>query len=118
MREIAARLFEALENHLKLDAAAAAKALGYAGTSMLSNVRSGRALPDPARLKLLGELCTPTGRHVDLHWILTGEGAALRDGRVSPTVQEVRDRVAKRIAKADQETLSALLALLPKSGTH
>ena len=113
MAEIADRLSECLEVHLRMTAAEATSALGYRNRTMLANVRSGLTLPDPVRLVRLAKLRSPGGKHVDLHWLLTGEGLPLRD-TAQRSLSEVRSEVKRAVLGLNQSALEAIIALVPK----
>src|SRR5579859_759203 len=114
MREIGSRLCEALNEELHLSDGAASRLLGYSSRSMLSNVRAGRTLPDVTRLWMLSELRTRPGKQVDLHWILTGEGARLRNPVEAPTLRELRARVVQALEHTDATRIQAALELIGK----
>ena len=114
MRKVAGRLCEALESHLRLSDAEASRVLGYSSTSMLSNVRTGITLPDPERLLRLSALRTPSGQQVDLHWLLTGEGAALREPEDRVRVGDLRRRAVQAVASADEATLQLTMLVISR----
>lgn len=89
----------------------AAKALGYASTSMLSSLRNGITLPDPERLLRLAALRTPSGAQIDLHWLLTGDGLAVRRPEQPGALAALRKRAIQALATADRETLHLAVTL-------
>lgn len=89
----------------------AARALGYASTSMLSNVRNGITLPDPERLLRLATLRTPSGDQIDLHWLLTGAGQAVRRPEQPGALADLRKRAIRALETADRETLYLAVSL-------
>jgi hypothetical protein len=107
---IARRITECLDKHLRLSVSDAAVALGYSNRTMLDHVRGGQALLDPLRLVKLARLRSVSGNHVDLHWVLTGEGMPLRKGRPRSLAQ-VKTEMKRVISRLDQGSLEAVLAL-------
>jgi hypothetical protein len=116
MAQIADRLSECIDVHLRMSTAEATAALGYRNRTMLSNVRSGRSLPDPLRLVKLTELRSPAGKHVDLHWLLTGEGVPLRDTQRS--LRDVRSDAKRVVSELGHDGLEAVLALAPRKSVQ
>lgn len=55
-----------------------ASAMGYRDGTTLSAARSGRVLLEPGRLVRLARWSADQGKPLDLHWLLTGEGAPWR----------------------------------------
>jgi transcriptional regulator with XRE-family HTH domain len=110
-RKIAARFCESIERHLVLSDKEAAKALGYASTSMLSSLRNGTTLPDPERLLRLAALRTPTNEQIDLHWLLTGEGHPVRRPEQPGALADLRKRAMTALETADRETLRLAMTL-------
>ena len=116
MTQIADRLSQCLDVHLGMSTAEATAALGYRNRTMLSSVRNGRSLPDPLRLVKLAALSSPAGKHVDLHWLLTGEGEPLRDTQRS--LREVRSKAKQVISELNHDGLHAVLALAPRKSVQ
>jgi hypothetical protein len=86
---IGRRIVDALKDDLGLSMKEAAQALGYANPSPLYSFRDGKALPDPARLAaFVKEQARATGRALNLHWVLTGDGAPFIGGGISPSTRK------------------------------
>lgn len=74
-RAISKRLLTTLQEQLGMTMTEASVALGYSNPSTLHAVKSGRVLPDAARLaRFATKQLAGTGRTVNLHWLLTGHG--------------------------------------------
>jgi len=74
-KEISRRLLHALQKDLGLTLSEASEALGYATSATLHAVKNARSLPDATRLaKFASHQIDATGRTINLHWLLTGQG--------------------------------------------
>lgn len=58
---------------LRLSKAELARALGYSNAATLAKLERGAAFVDVERLARLALLRSPSGKKVDLHWVITGE---------------------------------------------
>jgi hypothetical protein len=75
---IAQRFSVGVEEHFGLSVAQLSQRLGYANPSTVQAIKKGSALPDFARLSEYKEVfLDPRGRALNLHWVITGDGAAL-----------------------------------------
>ena len=72
-REMCCRFVLAMEE-LGMTAAEISRALGYANATTIAKVQKGESFVDVERLQLLAQLRTTDGRHIDLHWLIAGEG--------------------------------------------
>lgn len=76
--EIANRFMSAMEKHLGLAPTQLWRLLGYSNPSTLQAVRRGSVLPDFVRVAQHKELLRDSrGLSLNLHWVITGEGAPL-----------------------------------------
>lgn len=113
-QQISRRLVSLLTDGLDMSLSDASRAMGYATPATLQSVKSGRALPDAARLGAFAtKLVQETGCEINLHWLLTG--------RDSPFLQEVRSGrmtskldidIIDKALKLDTKAKQALLVLL------
>ena len=76
--------------------------LGYATSATLSAMRRGKIFLDAEKLAILGEMCFHGVAHLNLHWVLTGNGPAF---------------FAETTNKADQHFVAALCELVGRSVT-
>lgn len=111
-KEISRRLLHALQKDLGLTLSEAADALGYATSATLHAVRNGRTLPDAARLaKFASQQVDATGRTINLHWLLTGQGEKFFVDSPKP-VSDIDIDIINSAMRLDASTKQALLVLL------
>jgi hypothetical protein len=58
---------------LELTPAEAARALGYTNASTITKVQRGESFVDVERLYIFAQLRGPSGRSIDLNWLITGK---------------------------------------------
>ena len=107
VKQIGARLIEALSDHFGLTLTQAVDHLGYANATTLHKIRSGQALPDPGRLARFArhQSLNPL-QTLNLHWILTGQGQPMIDR--APT-----RGTGPRVAVEDVDIINGLARLAP-----
>ena len=78
VEKIAMRFFQATNKYLGMDISTLWKTLGYANPSTIQSIKNGRTLPDFIRIVERKTAFTDDqGRSLNLHWVLTGEGASM-----------------------------------------
>jgi len=94
VRQIGARLIEALLKTFGLTMTEAARKLGYANATTLHKIRRGSALPDPERLAAFARDQSINSRQtLNLHWVLTGQGAPLINRSTKAIADQVTDSI-------------------------
>lgn len=111
-KEISRRLLYALQEDFGLTISEASEALGYATSSTLHAVKNGRVLPDTARLaNFASQQIDATGRTINLHWLLTGQGDKFFVTGQKPSNSLDVD-IMKSTMQLDTSAKQALLVLL------
>lgn len=58
---------------LELTPAEISRRLGYLNSTTISKLQRGETFVDVERLYLLAQLESPTGKRIDLNWLITGQ---------------------------------------------
>ncbi len=64
---------------LNMTTAEISRELGYCNSNTIAKLKQGEAFVDVDRLRLLAALRTPSGKRIDLNWLITGQGSAESD---------------------------------------
>jgi hypothetical protein len=115
LQPICDRLVEILQNDLSMSLLQVSEELQYANQTVITQVKNGKTFPDVVRLsEFVGRLYLRTGKTVNLHWILTGEGSRflgpLMDGQTSGSQEELA--IIKTYRNLDPRKRHALQVLL------
>lgn len=75
MRKAMCERLVSVISQLDMSIAEISRELGYSNATTIRKVRRGGAFIDVERLYKLSKLKTPDGKHIDLHWLITGVAA-------------------------------------------
>lgn len=116
VNDIAERFFSAVDEHLGFTPAELSRRLGYSNPSTIQAIKNRTALPDFSRLsEHKSALRDGKGRMLNLHWVITGDGAPLlRPGAksVAKIDEEVEDDIVIKLKKMPSRKRTLLLKFL------
>jgi hypothetical protein len=116
VNDIAKRFFSAVDDHLGFTPAELSRRLGYSNPSTIQAIKKRTALPDFARLSVhKGALRDGKGRMLNLHWVITGDGAPLlKSGAkiAAKTDLDIEDDIVIKLKKLSSNKRTLLLKFL------
>lgn len=116
VNDIAERFFSAVDEHLGFTPAELSRRLGYSNPSTVQAIKKRTALPDFARLsEHKGALRDGKGQMLNLHWVITGDGAPLlRPGAriTAKTEEDMEDDIIIKLKKLPSKKRALLLKFL------
>lgn len=115
VEKIAMRFFQATNQYLEMDISTLWKTLGYANPSTIQSIKNGKTLPDFIRIVERKSAFTDIqGRSLNLHWVLTGEGAPMLKSTSLKSTNKVQkhDDIIIKIKKMPPKKREALKKFL------
>lgn len=96
LKETGLRLKSLFADEMKISVAEAARELDYESPATLYAAGNGTTIPHPEKLVQIMDLFRKkTGKRLDLHWLLTGEGEAVYRQRSKDVLPKDTDIIAR-----------------------